>query len=64
MARHANSPSGPGKPTAVATSEIKKEEGLVELSSEDDTIGEAEGAQTRRQEGGSNDDGAPSVKGE
>jgi hypothetical protein len=64
MARHANSPSGPGKPTAVETSEIKKEEGLVELSSEDDTIGGAEGAQTQRQEGGSNDDGAASVKGE
>ncbi|WP_250500822.1 hypothetical protein [Caballeronia sp. GAWG1-5s-s] len=64
MARHANSPSGPGNPRAVETSDIKEEEGLVELSSEEDTIGGTEGAGAQRREGGSNEDGAASVKGE
>jgi hypothetical protein len=44
MARHANSPSGPGKPTAEQTSEIAEDEGLTELTSESDKVGEAEGA--------------------
>jgi hypothetical protein len=44
MARHANSPSGPGKSTAEDTSAIKKQEGLIELESESDQIGKAEGA--------------------
>ncbi|WOD13991.1 hypothetical protein [Paraburkholderia kirstenboschensis] len=45
--RHANSPSGPGKPTAVETSVIKEEEGIVELTSKDDAPGGPEGAGVR-----------------
>lgn len=44
MGRHANSPSGPGKPMAEVTSEIKEDEGLVELTSQEDSVGKAEGA--------------------
>ncbi|WP_244817347.1 hypothetical protein [Caballeronia sp. Lep1P3] len=64
MARHANSPSGPGKPTAVETSDIMKEEGLIELSSEDDAIGGTEGAGVEKRDKTSNEGGATSVKGE
>jgi hypothetical protein len=48
--RHANSPSGPGKPTAEEASIIKEEEGMVELTSEDDAPGGAEGAGTTPQD--------------
>jgi len=64
MARHANSPSGPGKPTAVETSDIMKEEGLIELSSGDDVIGGTEGAGVEKRDNTSNEGGATSAKGE
>lgn len=48
--RHANSPSGPGKPTAEETSIIKQEEGMVELTSNDDAPGGAEGAGAKPQD--------------
>jgi hypothetical protein len=44
MARHANSPSGPGKPTAEETSAVKEQEGRVESTSESDQVGKVEGA--------------------
>ncbi|MBT2794584.1 hypothetical protein [Paraburkholderia strydomiana] len=47
--RHANSPSGPGKPTAVETSLIKEEEGIVELTSKDDAPGGPAGVGVRPQ---------------
>jgi hypothetical protein len=48
--RHANSPSGPGKPTAEETSIIKQQEGMVELTSEDDAPGGVEGAGVKPQD--------------
>jgi hypothetical protein len=56
--RHANSPSGPGKPTAVETSIIKEEEGIVELTNEDDAPGGAEGVQPQQQDEQRGDDGS------
>jgi hypothetical protein len=64
MARHANSPSGPGKPTAVETSDIMQEEGFIELSSEDDAIGGVEGAGVEKRDTTNNQGSATSVKGE
>jgi hypothetical protein len=56
--RRANSPSGPGKPTAVETSIVKEEEGIVELTNEDDAPGGAEGVQPQQQDEQRRDDGS------